>query len=377
MADCRGRADSTTRGRYGWTAVTDATGGRSDEGADVLDRVAGVTDLLVVALLSVAFLVSAAADATSPRTPGPTLAGALALLRVVLGLFTALFAPGYALLSLLTPRLVGTDALDRWETVVASFLVSLFVLVAQGLSLDASPWGFDPAVVLRSTALVVLVGSGAAAARRVFGSGHATGADRSGPSGAGVSDARSLRSLLDPPTEVDAVLNVVLVVLVVAGATAVVSPSVGDSTPRFTEFAVAPADGPVDTQFPSALGGNGSDRIAVEITNREHATRRYTLVIQVQRAHVGERAVEVLDTRQIGRREVVLSHNETARLPYRVRAGPDRSRCRVAFLLYVGTPPATPTVENAYRELHLWDGPPPPDRETACPSTDAVELVSD
>jgi hypothetical protein len=32
-------------------------------------------------------------------------------------------------------------------------------------------------------------------------------------------------------------------------------------------------------------------------------------------------------------------------------AGPDR---RVKFLLYRGAPPAEPTADDAYRDLHLW-----------------------
>jgi len=29
-------------------------------------------------------------------------------------------------------------------------------------------------------------------------------------------------------------------------------------------------------------------------------------------------------------------------------------RLRLVYLLYKGDPPAEPTVENAYREVHLW-----------------------
>jgi uncharacterized membrane protein len=29
-------------------------------------------------------------------------------------------------------------------------------------------------------------------------------------------------------------------------------------------------------------------------------------------------------------------------------------RLRLAYLLYRGSPPPDPTVENAYREVHLW-----------------------
>jgi uncharacterized membrane protein len=29
-------------------------------------------------------------------------------------------------------------------------------------------------------------------------------------------------------------------------------------------------------------------------------------------------------------------------------------RMRLTYMLYRGAPPATPTTDNAYRELHLW-----------------------
>lgn len=326
-----------------------------------------VTDLVGAATVALLYAASALL-VHSPFVDASSLVGeVLSLLRVSFGLLLSLFVSGYVILALLSPRLHGRDDFGRGERAVVSFLLSLALLVVQGLLLNASAYGFRAELIARSTFGFVLFVALLAGIHRVLRSGLPV-----------VVDTERFRAGVDrlrgPPTRVDTVLNVALVVLLIGASAAVALPSVGDETPQFTEFgllAESDSNGLVATNVSSALRSDES-RLVVRVTNREHATRQYSVVVQVQRAVVRNRSVEVLQRRRIDTSRTALAHNESASLPYRFDTAAGRSGCRVAFLLYKGEPPQSPTVANAYRELHLWDGATPSTRAGACPSMSAI-----
>jgi uncharacterized membrane protein len=49
-----------------------------------------------------------------------------------------------------------------------------------------------------------------------------------------------------------------------------------------------------------------------------------------------------------------VTHNGTWHRPHTVTPTLTGERLRLTYLLYRGESPATPTVGNAYREVHLW-----------------------
>jgi len=371
--------------------VTEKTSGAGE----FAERDARITDLVaVVALALVVYIVSVVDAPDFALTSAPLISSILSVVRVCFGLFVVLFGPGYVTFALLDPEFVGRDGPNQpysrtWMTVprfepkltikqdfswgeraIVSFLLSVVFLVAQGLFLATLNQGFQSKVIIRFTVLFIVAMALSAGVRRMIHYG-----------GPVKYDTKWLRSLFEwvraPPTRIDAVLNLLLVVLLLVGAGAAVAPSIGEQAPQFTEFALLTESDSGDLaagEVSSALRPNGSDQLVVSITNQERATRQYILVVQVQRAVVGDRSIRVLNRQRIDRYETTLSQNKTETVPYRLSMPSNDSGCRLAFLLYIGDVPQTPTNEDAYHELHIWDGQPSSIDAKACPSLNAIQL---
>lgn len=304
----------------------------------------------------------------------------LAFFRIGFGFLAVLFAPGYVTLAAVTAGRrtdeelgrwdwIGTE-LGRWERLVLCVPVSIAIVVLLGVFVNFTPLGVRPAtMVLVVTGYTVSIAAVAVIRRVVSEAGTA-----SAPLGDIVPSIGRLR---DPPTEVDLVLNLLVLLIIVAGAVAVVAPLSGQSTPSFTEFALSGGNesGDLDTEdYLFENGSNGSATVVARIANRERRSVQYTVVVQLQRATVGKRSVAVIDRRRASTTTVGLDGGERARIGYDFGLPETPSGCRVAFLLYRGEVPPSPTVENAYRELHLWHTPDPPPNRTRCPSLSAIDV---
>lgn len=157
----------------------------------------------------------------------------------------------------------------------------------------------------------------------------------------------------------------------------VATPITEQTEPQFTEFSVLSGYDSDDLAMNNYLQTNGSDDtapITMDITNHEQQPVEYTVIVQVQRAEVRERSVTVLDRRRISTIDVRLEHGESARILYEFTSPERETGCRVAFLLYRGSSPSSPTLENAYRELHFWDTADPPSTQTNRPTPNAINV---
>lgn len=157
-------------------------------------------------------------------------------LAVALGLPTLLFAPGYAVVSLLFPGAVPDDAaeptlaelrrhgLGGSERVALGFGVSVALLPLLGVALAVSSWSIGPASVLASVAGLTVACAVGATIRRLR-----RPADRrfSVPVRAWIADAR--RSLRGSPGSValDVALAAAVVIALVAVGLAVAAPGPG------------------------------------------------------------------------------------------------------------------------------------------------------
>jgi uncharacterized membrane protein len=318
----------------------------------------------------------------------------LATLRTVLGLLSVLLAPGYATLVALLPHSMeasGSDpaewvrlpssqdtslpgwtaaGLNRLEWVGLSALVSVVVVPVLGILLNLASVRIVPMTIVLTVTVYTLLLSLVATLRRWM-SEEGTFA-----SPVGGFDSRVGR-LRTPPTRIDAILNISLLILVLIGGAIVVAPSVGQDRAEFTEFYVLSgdeSDDPMMGEYLSTVGPRDTVRIQAGITNHEHRRVNYTVVVQIQRTELTNRSVRVLDRRRASRLSVELAHNESVRIPYRFTSTEAETGCRVAFLLYPNDVPASPTIGNAYRELHLWHTDDPPGGGGDCSSLDAVDV---
>lgn len=309
------------------------------------------------------------------------LAGAAALLplvretplRVVLGLPLVLFLPGYALVAALFPEEgsgPGTtdtdesdtdaasqeqdrDGIDGIERVALSFGLSIAVTPLIGLVLNFTPWGIRLVPILVGVGGFTLVATAVAAHRRR----QLPSDDRfTVPYREWLAGARA--ELFEPDSRTDAALNVLLalsIILAVASVGyAVAVPKEGEA---FTELYLLTEqeDGDlVAANYPTNFTQGESRSLIVGIGNHEHEAVTYTTVIELQRVQVANNSTTVLEQRELQRFTTRVGANQTLHRPTTITPTLTGERLRLAFLLYKGDPPANPTVDNAYREVHLW-----------------------
>jgi uncharacterized membrane protein len=295
-------------------------------------------------------------------------------LRVVLGLPFVLFIPGYAFIAALFPeegdppaardddeeyeRSVQERGIDGIERVALSFGLSIAVVPLIGLVLNFTPWGIRLVPIMVSVSGFTVVCAAVAAQRR-----RALPEDEQFhvPYDEWIADART--ELFQPDNRADAALNVLLVLsILLATASVTYAVAVPKQGEQFTEFYILTEgdDGElVADDYPTEFTQGESKPLVVGVGNQEHETVDYTVVVELQRVRferVGNNTtrVDVLEEDELQRFHPSVQHNETWHQPYNVTPTMAGENLRLTFLLYEDAPPADPTVDNAYRELHLW-----------------------
>lgn len=273
------------------------------------------------------------------------------LLQTVVSLPLLLFIPGYFVLAVLFPRTArpGSRAkrLDRFERVALSYGVSLGVvpLLALGLtllSLDLTAGTVSLAVlcvVLGCVPLVVL--------RR------AAVPDDQRYEGLGVTAFLTAGRTADGGTRSALAVNALLVLCVGIGVVATVGViAAPPQDASYTELAVLTENG--DGEL---VAGNYSAAVTegrplvLSVRNSGDATQQYSVVVQVQR--LGDDG-EVRERRQVRRLSQSVAPGESWRAPHEISPTLSGDRVRVAYLLYRGSPPETPTRANAAHSVHVW-----------------------
>lgn len=282
--------------------------------------------------------------------------------RVVVAVTYLLFVPGYALTMVLFPAGRRTDAvtpldrghwaataaLDGYERLSVSFGLSLALLPLFGLALSAIGWGFAPAAVLRLTAFFVVPVTVVGVLRRAR-------LDR---------DVR-----YDPPLGrwrrrveagvyrapmVDRLLNVALALAVIL---ALGSLTVGLAAPQdgtaYTSFALLTrSDGGelVAADYPTEFSAGQSERLVLTVGNHEGGPVHYVIVVQLQQIS-GD---QVTATEELDRFNKRVPATGTWQVHHSVAPTMTGEDLRLTYLLYRGSAPEEPTVQNAYRHVTLW-----------------------
>lgn len=307
----------------------------------------------------------------------------LAPLRVGLGLVSALFVPGYVTLTAVIPHLNTRNELIPWkrvensldqsEQIILSVILSIVIVPILGIVVSFTSLGIRPITMVLTVGGYSILVACIAAIRRLFFTSTAMGFLHD-------NTESWISRLRDRRTKADLVLNLLVVFLILIGGLVLAAPPPEQDVPQFTEFYVLNEDEPSDlnmTDYPHLNGSSDPAPVVTGITNHEHQAIEYTVIVQVQRAEVRERSVAVLDRNRINTVQIRLEHGESARIPYEFRSPEAQTGCRVAFLLYRGDPPSSPTLDNAYRELHLWDTANPPPDQTGCSDPDAIDVTTD
>lgn len=286
--------------------------------------------------------------------------------RVVAGLLFVLFAPGYAVLAALFPMAAeqstdsdgettaktlpsrGLNPIERWTLSVA---VSIATVVSLGLLIELSPWLIQLDSVFGFLVSAALVATVIAAWRR-----QQLPQERqlTVPLATWYQTVRG--RIVDPPTRVDALLNVALVLALVFAAWGV---GYGATTPNEGALTTVgllaeQPDGEFGVgNYRTNLSTGDSRQYALVVTNQEYETVEYTVVVQLQSVQETETATTVSDEQRLDSTTLTLAHNQSRRVTQNVTLREPGSY-RLNVLVYRDSVPADPDISNAYREVHLW-----------------------
>ena len=295
--------------------------------------------------------------------------GAGTVLRTLLGLPLVLFLPGYAFVAALFPetgqardgsppddtRDTLPRRIDGPERLTLSVGASVAIAPLIGLVLNYTPWGLTlPSVTLSLSAFTALAASVGIVRRQalpeqerfaLFERRHAR--------------TESATATVGTRTRTDLVLNiaVALAALIVISSVvyAVAAPRGGEAITEFyllTENETS--DELVADEYPTEFVRGEPKPLVVGIENHERRPVNYTVVVALQRIDDRNSSTTVVEQRRVGRFRVRVGANESRLRRHTVAPPMTGERLRLAYLLYRGSVPRNPTVENAYREVHLW-----------------------
>jgi len=312
-------------------------------------------------------------------------------LRVVFGLPFVLFVPGYAFVAALFPEAGESpvdnaeddstgdapggasdrSGIDGIERVALSFGLSIAIVPLIGVVLNFTPWGIRLVPILASVSAFTLLAVAVGAVRRWKLPDEKRFRV---PYGEWVSAGRA--ELFEPDSRGDAALNALLVFSILLATAsvgyAVAVPTQGE---QFTELYLLTEgeDGLVADDYPAEFVAGEPRSLVVGIGNHEHQSVQYAVVARIQRveiepenvsatagtvvndtAETGNLSITVLETRELASFEPTLGHNESWIRNHEVAPTLTGDRLRVTYLLYRGSAPREPTVENAYRSVWLW-----------------------
>ncbi|WP_227379204.1 DUF1616 domain-containing protein [Haladaptatus halobius] len=293
-------------------------------------------------------------------------------LRALVGLVFVLFPPGYAFIAALFPEGASTgnsadeadpstrgsiprpgSGIDDLERVALSFGTSIAIVPLIGLILNFTPWGIRLVPVLLSLSGFTLCMTALAAIRRW----NLPEDERFRvPYKHWVAATKA--ELLEPETQTDAALNVVLVIallLAVGSVGYVVSvPNQGESFSEFYLLTKNDSGQFVADDYPTNFTQGESKPLYVGISNHEHQRESYTVVVLLQRIEVANNTTRIQNTQELKRFHTTLDKNSTWRKQHTISPTMTGDRLRLQYLLYKDRVPPNPSQKSAYRELHLW-----------------------
>jgi uncharacterized membrane protein len=303
-------------------------------------------DLLAISIVSIAIVgISSAPVLVAP------------FVRVSLGIVFVLFAPGYALVSVLLPERTAIESGQARQITIAERLVmsiglSAIIVPLVGYALHYATLRIDGAAMVSFVGAITVALAVLAWGRRRLAS------DPFGIDPFGAMD-RTKVFLVVPRQRRETALNAAIVIgIVVAAATIGVTAATNENGERYTEFYLlsggAETEGAVADGYPVEVTSGDSAAFVVGIANHERESITYTVVVQLQRIDTAadDRAITervVLDTF-----EVSVDSGDSVEREHVIEPTLEGEDLRVTYLLYAETPPEDPTAENAYRSTHAW-----------------------
>ena len=276
-------------------------------------------------------------------------------LRVVFGLLTVLFIPGYALIAALFPE---NDDLDGIERVALSFGLSIAVTPLIGLALNYTPWGIRLDPILTVLTIFTFAMLAIAHMRRAV---VPVEKRFSVPFREMAVEAKE-DLFPENQSGTDRALSVILIIAILAAiGTTLYVLAVPKEGEHFTEFYILGPGGKA-TDYPTSFVAGSNQSVIVGVGNHEYRDITYTVeVLLTSQTFDPTTNTSVLrDMVMIDRFVVTVPHNQTVEMPFPFTL--ERTDMnRLDFILFNDTVPSEGVwgkdrLDAAYRDLHLWIG---------------------
>jgi uncharacterized membrane protein len=260
-----------------------------------------------------------------------------------------LFVPGYALIVALFPNRESTYQQHRLiglERILYAVVASICLAVIVGVNLDFTGWQIRPVPVISVLAAVTLLSTLVALYRRITSDSAATKSAVQFNTGSN----RTTESTGSGGQIGSIVVAVAILIALVSVTLVAAQPQRGET---YTEFGLLTenngtlqADG-----YPEEMSLGESSELYFTVTNREQQETNYIVVVQLTRtAPTGD----VIENARLDTYTKTTDPGETWRQRHTVTPVLEGERLRLTYLLYRDNVPSQPTVDNAYRETHIW-----------------------
>lgn len=283
--------------------------------------------------------------------------------RALAGAVFVLVIPGYALVSALFPgRPTGSraDAIGATayspgtaERLGLSFGFSLALLPILAVVHGLLGIPFETTTVAASVAVLAVALSVVGILRRFARSPT----DRYRPPSILGSGARA-RDWLAAGTATDTVLSAVLAVavLLAVGSLAVglTAPTQGES---YTSVSLVTQSGDGDyvaSGYPTNVSAGEAADLTLRVENHYQEPAEYTAVVELQRVDGTGADAEITERERLRTLESEVPANETWTATHRVEPTMTGENLRLAYYVYRGEAPETPSRESADGYVHLW-----------------------
>lgn len=286
--------------------------------------------------------------------------------QALVGFIAVLFAPGYALVSVLFPgensstgvfeeRLASvtqkSGRVTAIERIILAVGLSVCLIPLYALFLNFVFEAIWPASLLGLTGGVTIGLTIVAGIRRE----KLEPANRYSPRISGVVPKGLSES---DSGAVGSYLTLSLVIgFVIAGGGIGMALLGADHGEDFTEFAVLTEDDEtgefVASNYPNEIPQDETDSVHLRIGNNEGETMEYSVVVLLQSI---DNQGEIQEEQTLDTLELTVGNGETLHEPYEISPELTGEDLRLTYLLYVDSVPETakPTQENADRYVHLW-----------------------
>lgn len=295
-----------------------------------------VVDLAAVTILTVLALIVTTSSYGTALAP-------------VVGVLFLLFAPGYAVVVAMFPHRrssINGNLLFGLENLLLGVAISIGLSIVVGVNLQYTVWDIAAVPVVGILSSITLLATSVATYRRLS---HRPETLSASPSKASYDigsrtdgDKLHFTSIVVATAVLVAVLSVGVVAL---------DPPRGE---RYTEFGLlTEADNGtfVADNYPSEMSLGETSTMYFTVTNREMQTKEYAVVIMLVKTNEDGEAIK---RSQLNSFWKAVDTNKTWRQEHAVEPVMTGEKLRLTYLLYDGTIPDQPTVQNSYRELHIW-----------------------